>query len=312
MTEGLHRRIAETIVARRLWWPGARVAVAVSGGADSVVLLDTLMRGQGVHQGRLSVVHVDHGTRADSASDAAFVRARAEHHGLPCTVATLTLGEGASEGRCREARYRVLDGLDTDVVALAHHRDDQSETALIGLLRGGGTRAIAGMAWVRGRYVRPLLDISRARLRTYAADRSIPWREDPTNSDLRHLRNRVRWEVLPLLEDLRPGCRAALARGAAHAAEDDAYLDRLAVEMEPWTGDGWPTGWIADTPAPIARRAMLRRLGDVTSAHLDGVVHAARRGRGQVRLPGDTRVVVDGERVRIVDVRVDAVVAEDG
>ncbi len=299
-TEGLHRRVAETVVARRLWSAGDRVAVAVSGGADSAVLLDLLVRSQGVHRGVLSVVTVDHGTRPGSADDVAWVVARAEHHGLPVHVVALDLGEDASEATCRSARYAALAALDVEVIALAHHRDDQAETTLLGLMRGGGTRAIAGMAWRRDRYARPLLDVSRAMLRTYASFRGLTWCDDPTNADRRFLRNRVRWEVMPLLEDLRPGCRAALARGAAHAAEDDAYLEQMSRQLEPFHDDGWPTSWVADAPAPIVRRAIRRRIPKAESRHLDALIHAARRGRGVVRLPEGSQVVVDGERVRMV------------
>src|SRR5690606_25781808 len=140
--------------------------------------------------------------------------------GLPCAVVRLGLGPGASEAVCRDARYAALDDVDADVVALAHHRDDQAETALLGLLRGGGTRAIGGMAWRRGRYVRPLLDVGRDEVRAWAASRGLAWRDDPTNARPDFLRNRVRHELIPLLEALRAGSVTALARGAGHAAED--------------------------------------------------------------------------------------------
>ena len=229
----LRDRVAEAIRDLDLWKPGDRVAVAVSGGVDSVVLLDLLCATAGRHRGVLSVVTVDHGTRPGSASDADFVAELARGRGLACHRVDLDLGAGASEARCRDARYAAFASLDVEVVALAHHRDDQAETVLIRLLRGAGSRGLAGMPHRRDRYVRPLLDLPGADLRAHAVQHGLAWREDPTNTQLHFLRNRVRHQLLPLLEELRPGAAAVLARSAGLAAEDDALLDRLATERLP-------------------------------------------------------------------------------
>lgn len=301
MTSRLRLDVAETVVARGLWSKGARVAVAVSGGLDSVVLLDLLVASAGVHGARLAVVTVDHGTRPESAEDARFVAALAGGMGLDCTVVTLSLGEGASEDLCRAARYAALDALDVDHVALAHHADDQAETALLALLRGGGTRAMAGMPWRRGRYVRPLLDRPRASLEAWAASRGLSWREDPTNRSPRFLRNRIRHELIPALEDLRLGAREALARAATHAGEDDAWLQAAsqAAEVTDPTGT-LDAGWVATGPAPLVRRALLRRLPDATSGQLDAVIRACRARRGRVALSEVVAVVVEGGLVSIL------------
>lgn len=294
--------VAHGVVARRLWAPGQRVAVAVSGGLDSVVLLDLLVRTAGVHGGVLSVVTVDHGTRPDSGDDAAFVVDLAGSLGLACVRVDAALGAEASEADARSARLAAFDGLDVDRVALAHHRDDQAETVLLGLLRGGGTRAVAGMAWQRGRLVRPLLDVSRDQLRAYATDRRLTWREDPTNASPRFLRNRIRHELLPWIEAARPGAGAALARGAGHAAEDDALLEALSVAEERHHDGGLSAAWVADGPAPLVRRALLRRLPTLTSALIDAIVEAARRGQGAVRVSEDVEVRVARGSVHSFDV----------
>ncbi len=176
-----------------------------------MVLLDLLVASAGVHGGRLSVVTVDHGTRPGSAEDAAFVAARAEELGLACVVARLDLGEGASEDTCRRGRYAAFAALDVDRVALAHHRDDQAETALLALIRGG---------------------VSRAELAAWAEARGLRWRDDPTNDSPRFLRNRVRHEVIPLLDGLRAGAAEALARAATHAAQDDQWLEQASMAAE--------------------------------------------------------------------------------
>lgn len=301
MSSRLRLEVAETVVARGLWGRGDRVAVAVSGGLDSVALLDLLVASAGVHGGQLSVVTVDHGTRPDSAEDARFVESLAASWGLGCQTVTLALGQDASEDRCRQARYAALDALDVDRVALAHHADDQAETALLALIRGGGTRAVAGMAWRRDRYVRPLLDRPKARLRAWADARGLAWREDPTNAEPRFLRNRVRNELIPALEGLRGGAREALARAATHAAEDDAWLQAAAAHAEVrHVGGDLDAGWVGSGPAPLVRRALLRRLPDATAGQLDAVIRACRTGRGRVSLSEVVAVVVEGGVVSIL------------
>jgi tRNA(Ile)-lysidine synthase len=288
----LRFRVAEAVATHGLWSAGARVAVAVSGGADSVALLDLLVATTGLHGGRLRVVTVDHGLRPGSADDAAFVATLAASVGLGCDVLRLDLPEGAGEGRAREARYAALDGLDTDVVALGHHADDQVETAILGVLRGGGTRAFGGMPRRRGRYVRPLLDVPRDALRAWAAHRGLSWREDPTNATLHTLRNVVRLRWLPAVEAARAGAVAAIARGAGHAAEDDAFLDALSAREAVLRGAGLCAAWVASAPSPLVRRALLARDPEAASGRLDALVAAARRGEG--------RVAIDARRAWVV------------
>ena len=296
----LHRAVARTVAARSLWASGDRVAVAVSGGLDSVVLLDLLLASGGLHRGALSVVTVDHGAREGSAADADFVEALAARSSLPVTRIDLDPPSDPSEVVLRDLRYAAFDTLDVDRVALAHHARDQVETALLGWMRGGGTDAMAGMPWRRGRYVRPMLDQPHTDLVTWATDRGLEWREDPTNLSLRYTRNRVRHEVLPLLAELRDGVEASMARGARHAAADAELLEALSAESERFEGDGWDRSWIAGAPSPLVRRALRRRLGERSSRVWDAVVEAARRGSGVVSLSPSVRVQVEGERVLIV------------
>jgi len=296
----LRHRVGETIAARGLWHPGERVAVAVSGGLDSVCLLDLLVATAPWHGGALSVVTIDHGTRHGSADDAAFVVALAGSLGLPVVRHDAHLGAGASEDVCRRARYAFLDVLDTDVVALAHHERDQAETVLINLLRGTGPGGLEGMAWRRGRYVRPLLDVPRADLEEWAAHRGLAWRDDPTNASERFLRNRVRNEVLPLLESLREGSTAALARSAALATEQGALLDAL-LDAEPGVSspDGLSTPWLASAHVALARRALHRAFAPLATAHADAILDAAARGDGRIDVGGRRIVVVDPARTRL-------------
>jgi len=304
----LRFRVAEAVASSRLWSPGDRVAVAVSGGADSIALLDLLCAASGLHGAALSVVTIDHRQHAQSAAHAAFVLDRARDRGLPCRVVALDLPPGSSEASCRSARFAVFDQLDVDRVALAHHRDDQAETVLLALIRGSGTAGLAAMAPRRDRYVRPALCLSRDELRAWIAHRALRFVEDPTNEDPRFLRNALRAQVLPTLEALRPGARKALARAASHAASDDAYLRDLAA---PYATPPWPRPFVAAGPEPLVRRALLAALPQATATHLDAIVAASRRGSGRVDLPGGVVVSIDSSSVRVVAAPPPAVVVPD-
>jgi tRNA(Ile)-lysidine synthase len=218
---------------------GDGIAVAVSGGADSLALLHALATLAGPRGWRLAVVTVDHGLRPGSAADAAFVADHAKALGVPSRVLALAPGDLARhrdagpEGAARAARYAALwpaaDELGCHWLATGHTLDDQAETVLLQLLRGAGPDGLAGMAVRAGRLLRPLLGVRRAQTRACCAAVGLDWREDPTNATDDPLRNRVRRRLLPLLEELRPGAAQTLARTAALAADERDWLDPLAA-----------------------------------------------------------------------------------
>jgi len=288
----LRHRVLEAVRRHRMWAPGQRVVVACSGGRDSVVLLDLLHVTQGAHQGRLEVLTVDHGQRDGSAADAAFVVGLAEARGLSARRVVVA-PEGPSEGALRSARQQVFEGPvgEGAVVALGHHRRDQAETLLLQLLRGGGVQARRAMLPSgRGR-VRPLLDIAPAELAAWARARGLSWREDPSNHSLAPLRNRVRHQVLPLLESLRPGAEATLARSARLAALDEAFLDAEAarVPIHPEA--------LREVPEALARRALRRRWPELGAGQVDAVLAAARAGAGEVAIGAGRALIVSKGRV---------------
>ncbi len=185
--------------------------MALSGGADSVALLHLLRDLD--ERGELTLVgaaHLHHGLRGDAADeDQAFCAALTARLGVPFETARVDVAALAREQKRsvedagRQARYAFLeeaaDRLSADTIATAHTRDDQAETFLLRLLRGSGTRGLGGIRPRVGRVVRPLLDVERADLRRYLADRSEDFREDASNADVTLLRNRVRHELLPFL-----------------------------------------------------------------------------------------------------------------
>ncbi len=220
----LAARVRETIRRHAMLAGGESVLVAVSGGADSVALLHVLMSLAPSLRLRLAVGHVDHGLREGSAGDAEFVAGLAEAMGLPVLLERVAVEAGASlEARARDARFRALLAMaaraGADRIALGHTADDQAETVLMRVLQGAGPRGLAGIPPVREPFIRPLIDAARADVVAELLGTGLSWREDPTNRDVRFLRNRLRHEVLPRLAALNPAVVSALTRTARLARE---------------------------------------------------------------------------------------------
>lgn len=300
MSRSLAERVAAAVRDRGLWCPGERVVVATSGGGDSVALADLLARTVDRHRGELELATVDHGTRDGSAADAQAVVALGRRLGLPVHVLTLSLGPAASEAACREARFAALRAVGGDVIALAHHRRDQAETLLIRLLRGTGPGGLVGMAWRAGDLARPLLDVDPDELARHVAAVGLPFVADPTNDDPRFLRNRVRRELLPLLEQLRPGAVDAVARTATFAREDADWVAEVARSLAPLDADGgFDAAALAALPVAAARRALILAWPALQLRHLESVLRACRSGAGTVSIGAGVEVVVNDGRVRI-------------
>jgi tRNA(Ile)-lysidine synthase len=208
----------------------ARLLVAVSGGADSVALLRLLADVNRSDYWRwiLVVGHVDHGLRgAASRADSRFVAALARRLGLPCAIRRLTLPAGSSEDAARQKRLQALSDMcrarKCVGVIMAHHADDQAETVLMRIFRGTGIDGLAAMTsrtQVAGMTVfRPLLQVRRAALRDFLRHMHQSWRDDETNATDQFLRNRLRLQVMPLIESLWPRAVEALGRLALLAGE---------------------------------------------------------------------------------------------
>ena len=212
--------------------------LAYSGGLDSTVLLHALSQLTEQLAARFSVIHVDHGLSTHSAAWSAQCRHQCEALGLALheqKVSVNRRGRGI-EAAAREARYAAFSTMlgEGDMLLTAHHQDDQAETLLLQLLRGGGVRGLAAMPEYRpfaaGWLGRPLLGYSREVLQDYAEAEGLTWIDDPSNFDTTLERNFLRHELLPLLEQRRTGIRTILARSAGHFAESSELLDELAVQ----------------------------------------------------------------------------------
>ncbi len=233
------RVVARFVRRRRLWGADDRVAVAISGGADSVALAFIVRDLERVGLGHpAGLIHVNHQLRgAESDGDEAFCAALAARLGWPLELSRVVVERAAGqslEAAARVARYacfeRAATRLGATVVVTGHTADDQAETILMRLLRGAGTRGLSGIRARRGIYARPLLECRRADLRRDLARRGEAFREDSSNLDPAILRNRVRQSLLPVIEAIAPDGVRALARLAAFADDDEAVLMKTAIE----------------------------------------------------------------------------------
>ncbi len=308
------RRVAAFIEEHGLVPAGSTVLAGVSGGPDSMALLDVLSRLRGPLGFDLACATVDHGLRSGTRQEAALVEREASGRSVPWT---LLEGDARSEGlrgggpeeAARRVRFDLLDAharaAGAARIALGHTLDDQAETVIMRLVRGTGLHGLGGMSPIRdGTYVRPLLGVPRRDVHLYLEARSIPWIEDPTNLDERIVRNRIRRQVLPVLEAcqgdavVRIGELADRAREASEAV--DAVVGRICDGIVHWRGGAL----VVDRAAllrvdPALRSFVLRAVlvafkGDARRMgrrHLEAVLSICASGRGSasVDLPDGIR-----------------------
>lgn len=313
------RQIVTDTLRQRIHLPrGRRVLAAVSGGADSValtwILSDLAADGTIEFAG---IGHVNHQLRgADADADEAFCHALAGRVGVPCVsgrvdVAGAAAASGGSlESVARRVRYAWLETAARDLgathIATGHTLDDQAETVLLRLLRGAGGRGLSGVRAVRGMVIRPLIDCRRAALRHFLEARGEAFREDRSNDELSIPRNRVRHELLPVIERIAPGGVHALARAAFHAADDENFLSAAATDAARSvvlsTDGSIDRDRLLALPTAIRRRVIRDALeraapdhaGAITAAHLEAVARLAGRRRGHLDLAGAAVEVEDG------------------
>lgn len=289
--------------------PGSHILCAVSGGADSVCLLHWLGTQAAELGFTLTAAHFDHRLRgAESDRDAAFVRDLCRDWGIPFA---LDGGDVAGEARrrgtgieetARALRYEFLERTAEErgagLIATAHTANDNVETMLLHLIRGSGLRGLTGIRPRWGNLIRPLLTTTRAEVLSYLEEHALPHVEDSTNADTTYARNRLRRQVIPLLEELNPALIPRLSDTVTYLRADNDYLTAQAMAAvraaEPTVAGGLalPADAIARSPDPVAVRAaaaLFGRLGvhQYRSAHLRSVVALARSGgpSGSVDLP---------------------------
>lgn len=256
---------------------------AVSGGVDSMVLLDLLRQKPKVE---LVVAHFDHGIRPDSKNDRKLVQKIAKQYDLPVVTGLGHLGPDASEAKARGARYaflrKVMQEHGARAIVTAHHQDDLLETAILNLLRGTGRKGLSSLGDTKD-LRRPLLHATKKQIRAYAREHQLAWNEDSTNASDRYLRNYVRHNILDRFSEKG---RAALLHQVEEAKAINKQLDELLEEdlsRQP-ANDQLDRGWYLKLPYAVAREVMatwLRRNGIINfdRALIDHLVVAAKTKR---------------------------------
>ena len=237
----LAERVARTVRAQNLFQPGDTIIVAISGGADSTAMLD-LISGLPGFSLKLVAAHLNHCLRGSASDeDEESCRQLALRYDIPFESRRIAVREYASQNRLNleDAGRRLRTSFFTELrdkwqasaVALAHHADDQVETVLMNLLRGTGSDGLSGMPYRNSRgFIRPMLDIYRREIDAYLAERGLNWREDASNLDTAFLRNSIRHELLPLLEQYNPAIRERLTTTSRLIADENKLLEQLAEQ----------------------------------------------------------------------------------
>ena len=273
---------------------GSGVLCALSGGADSMYLLCRLLEGRERYGWRVCAAHLNHGLRETAGRDEKFVRDWCGRRGVPLAVgfedvAGYARREGLSlEEAGRTLRYRFLGQAALEagcpLIATGHHAGDSAETVLMNLIRGCGLKGLAGIPERRDNIVRPMLEVSRGEIEAYLKEHGVPHVEDETNEDVNYTRNKVRHQLLPLLEELNPQAAAHIAAAARRLREDEEELSRqaapLAAEgLDIPDGVALPVRVLREAPRPLALRAcagLLERAGlGAQAVHLERVLALA-------------------------------------
>jgi tRNA(Ile)-lysidine synthase len=262
------------------------VVVLLSGGRDSVCLLDLAVR----HAGPVTALHVNYGLREGADEDEAFCVALCERLRVPLRVHRPGPPQGNVQAWAREVRYAEAARLE-GLIATGHTATDQVETVLYRLAASPGRRALVGMREREGRIIRPLLGCTREQTAAYCRERGLQWREDPTNDDLSYARNRVRHELLPALRALHPAAEANILRTLAILRDEAEVLDELVV-AEP------DLDRLAALPPALARLVLIEMAGAPIGARAPEILALSRSGTQTLDLGGGLRAVAEYGRLR--------------
>lgn len=293
---------------------GDRVLVGVSGGADSVALVDILSRLAPTFKLSLAVAHLNHGLRPAAAQlEADLVRRMADRMGIDCYADKITMHhkQGSLEEQLRLLRYaffeRTAAAAGCNKIAVGHHADDNAEAVLLNMLRGSGLRGLAGIPAVRdSRIIRPLIEIRRKDIIGYVHRHRLPYLEDATNTDPRFVRNKIRHHLIPLLQrEYNPNVVPTLNRLATLCSEEDTWLDAqlgpLAAKARAFCpsrpsdpGFELDAQTLLSQPRPVQRRLIRKTLEQwqghlrrISALHIEALMELLRSGEtgGSLDLP---------------------------
>lgn len=232
----MNKIITDTIKKYNMLSPGDTVLAAVSGGADSMLLLDYLIKNAKKLDISVIAAHIEHGIRGDeSLEDAAFVSRFCKEHGVPLSTLSIDAVKGAKaehmgvEEYSRKKRYEFFYSIECDKIASAHNLSDNIETVIFRMARGSGLKGVCGIPPVRGRIIRPLIEIPAQRVREYCLSENIPYRVDSTNLLDEYSRNKIRNRLLPVLSKVNPGYEKSFLNFIGDINEDSDFIENAAL-----------------------------------------------------------------------------------
>jgi tRNA(Ile)-lysidine synthase len=304
--------IRETVRAGGLLASGESVVAMLSGGRDSVCLLDLAVELCGAQ--RVRALHVNYGLRELADVDAAHCRALCERLGVQLSLVCAprsSIDQGNLQAWAREVRYRAAHQLADDrgeLIATGHTASDQVETILYRLAASPGRRALLGMAPRDGRLIRPLLGITREQTTAYCEARGLQWREDQTNQDERYARVRVRNALVPALRSVHPAAESNVLRTARLLREETELLDAL-VDDQLGGASSIATTRLEALPPALARLLVVRLAEQATGTYVPQagervaeLLELARRGgRAELHVGGGAGAVIEGGLLRMVE-----------
>jgi tRNA(Ile)-lysidine synthase len=296
----MSERPLEAARASGLVHSGEPLLVMLSGGGDSVCLLDVALR----LGARVRALHVNYGLREGADDDAAFVEQLCRRLGVPLALERVALEEGGNlQERARQVRYALAERHADADYAAGHTASDQAETVLYRLAVSPGSRALHGMPARRGRLVRPLLGATREEVRDYLRSRGLSWREDPSNADRRFARARVRHELLEALRSVGPAPERTIAETARQIREEAEVLDAAVSRALEELGGGPAVSLAALREQPPAvRRLVLRRLAGDRPVP-ESVMDVGERGTKSIELGDGLRAVAEYGTLRFTRAR---------
>ena len=276
--------------------PGEPLLVLLSGGADSVCLLDVAIE----LEAGVSALHVNYGLRPAADADERFCRELCDRLGVPLTVERAGAApKGNVQAWARDLRYAAAERIADGDYATGHTLSDQAETVVYRLATSPGRRALLGMEPRRGRLVRPLLEATREDTRAWCRSRGLEWCEDPTNEDTYYARARVRHEVMPHLRELNPAAEQNIAETARRLREEQALVEGAVDEALERLGPAPELAALRDEPTALARLVLARLAGaSVSPAHTAEILQLTDHGTHELDVGGGVRAVVEYGRIR--------------
>ena len=314
-------KVKQTIKSHGLLEHGDSVICAVSGGADSICLLHVMLRLKTEYGLRVYAANVNHLIRGEEAErDSSFVKSICRAADTECFYREYDVPKIAAERKIgteecgRILRYEFFEELSKKLggakIATGHNLNDNAETVLFRLVRGSAASGLCGIAHRRGNIIRPLLDCSRSEIEDYLVKNSVKWVTDSTNFEALYTRNRIRLEIMPLLEAINPSAPEKIVSAARCISEDNTYLEECTEAMlEKCVGSRGETdiNMLLSAPQPIRRRAakkILKNLGarEITSEKIESFLEFAAKEGGK-RIDIDKTASVRVERGKLVPMK---------